>query len=277
MKDMYQDFLLSKQLQGVSPSTLEAYDWSIRRLLDFCPDPDASDIRRWLTSLDVSNVTLATYIRRLRTFFTWCCEEGYIAISPMTHIPTPICPDTQPKAIPDASLAKLITVARKNKRSLAIVLLFLDSSLRATELANLKRSDIDLDNGVLQVIHGKGGKSGLAYFSPVTARAIRVYLATRKDDDPILFLSQRKQPMNRGSLRLLMYRLCEQAGIEKISCHALRHTSASNMARSGIGAFELKELLRHSDIRISQRYVWLSGQAVKEAHSKFSPVVSLVR
>jgi integrase len=118
----------------------------------------------------------------------------------------------------------------------------------------------------------KGGKSRNVYISPITIRAIRRYLSNRKDSDPALFISQRLQPLNRDSLRLIMYRLCDKAGIERKSSHAIRHTAASCMARSGIDSWSLMKLLGHADNRVSLRYIWLTQSQIQEAHTKYGPV-----
>lgn len=193
----------------------------------------------------------------------------------MERIPTPKLPDVSPKALSDDEVQKLIKAARNSPRDIAVVLTLLDTGIRASELGALERSDIDIDRGILQIRHGKGGKSRQAFMSPITCRAVRRYLSNRKDSDPAAFLSQRHEPLNRNSLRLLMYRLCDKAGIDKHGPHSMRHTAATSLARQGCDAWSLQQLLGHSDNRVSLRYIWLTGKDVQEAHKRFSPVERL--
>lgn len=57
----------------------------------------------------------------------------------------------------------------------------------------------------------------------------------------------------------------KQAGIQgvKLGAHALRHTAASHLARSGASAFEIQRFLGHTSIEMSQRYVAMNNEAVQ--------------
>jgi len=279
--DVYQDFLLAKELQGVSRSTLDRYHYSIERFLTELGTDDITaittvDIRRWLGAKTYSEITRSIDIKNLRTFWKWVQLEGYRNDNPMLRIPTPKVPEAAPKALSNEEVAKLVGVAKRSKRDLAVVFLLLDSAIRASELSNLQRTDVNLDSGVIQIHNGKGGKSRQAFISPLTARAIRRYVSNRKDKDPALFLSQRGEPLNRNSLRLIMYRLCDRAGIEHHGPHSLRHTAATSLARQGIDAWSLQQLLGHADNRVSLRYIWLTGRDVQEAHRRYSPVNAVI-
>jgi integrase/recombinase XerD len=276
-QDVYQDFLLAKELQGVSQTTLDRYHYSIERLLADLRDPEigavtTADVRRWLMAKTYRQISRGIDIKNLKTFFRWVLTEGYRDDNPMDRIPMPKVPEVQPKALSDDEVQRLIKTARKSPRDLAVVLVLLDTAIRASELAGIERDDIDLDRGIVTIKRGKGGKARQVYLSPITGRAVRRYLNSRKDSDPALFLSQRHEPLNRNSLRLLMYRLCDRAGIERHGPHSLRHTAATSLARQGCDAWSLQQILGHTDNRVSLRYIWLTSKDVQEAHRRFSPV-----
>jgi len=140
--DAYQDFLLAKELQCVSRSTLDRYHYSIERFLTELGTDDITaittvDIRRWLGAKTYSEITRSIDIKNLRTFFNFLEREGYVNKNPMKLIPTPKLPEILPKALSDEDVQKLIHAARKNPRDVAIVLVFLDSAIRASELCGL--------------------------------------------------------------------------------------------------------------------------------------------
>jgi len=278
---VFEDFLLAKELQGVSPNTLLRYHYSIEKLLTELGDADiqaisTTDIRRRLSKKTYGQVSLGMDIKNLKTFFRWTCLEGYRDDDPMIRVPMPKTPERPCKAICDADMAKLINVAKRSKRDLSILLCLLDTACRATELAKIELSEVDFQTGTIRIKCGKGGKSRNVFISPLTARAIRVYLNSRHDNDPSLFISQRGVPLNRDSLRLIMYRLCERAGIKKFGPHAVRHSAATSMARQGIDSWSLQQLLGHADNRVSLRYIWLSSRNLQEAHQKYSPVSTIL-
>lgn len=280
--EAYDDYLLAKELQGLSKTTMKRYEYSVKRFLTDIGTKDIAeittlDIRRWLGAKSYSDVSRGIDIKNLRTFFRWVAAEGYRDNDPMSRIPMPKMPDVEKRALTDEEVARLVETARKNsRRDLAVILTLVDTGIRASELGDLERSDIDLDRLTVTVRCGKGGKGRMAYISPVTARAIRRYISTRRDSDPALFLTNRDLPFGRDSLRLLMYRLSERAGIGKVGPHCLRHTFATSLARQGIDAWSLQSLLGHSDNRVCLRYIHLAGRDIQEAHRRYSPVSMVV-
>lgn len=283
--EVYQDFLLAKELEGVSPTTIQRYEFSIKRMLlevdiDDIQDISTTDIRRWLAGREVKSVTKGIDVKNLRTFFKWAASERYRADNPMDRIPTPKVAQRPPKVLDEDEMRRLIQAAKQSPRDLAIVLVLVDCGLRASELGALERDDLDFDGLSLLVRNGKGGKPRTAFFSPTTARAVRRYLRTRKDTDPALFLSQRSEPVNRDSLRLLLYRLSDRAGLNngrRVSPHVLRATFATRFASNGGGAHILQRLMGHSNVATSERYVSLAGRDLAAAHRRYSPVARLER
>ena len=67
----------------------------------------------------------------------------------------------------------------ENRRDHAIIRLFLDTGMRASELALLNLDDVDLDASVAYVM-GKGGRGRACPFGAKTADAIRRYLRVRR-------------------------------------------------------------------------------------------------
>jgi integrase len=57
---------------------------------------------------------------------------------------------------------------------------------------------------------------------------------------------------------------------QRVMFHTLRHTFASWLAMDGINPFYLKELLGHSDLKLTERYSHLSESALKAAAMRIS-------
>jgi site-specific recombinase XerD len=283
--EIYEDFILSKELQGVSANTIERYKYSIERMIREVEITDirditAGDIRRWLMGRGVKPVSVGIDIKNLRTFFTWVVAEGHLNESPMDKIPNPKIPQIPPKALEENEIYRLMEAAKRSPRDTAVVLVLIDCGLRASELGSLTRDDLALDDMSLTVRHGKGGKARTVYISETTIRALRRYLRTRQDADPALFLSRQGQPLNRDSLRLLTYRLSDRAGLNngrRVSPHCLRATFATQYCLAGGDAHSLQRLMGHSSTRMAERYVNLVGKDVAAAHRRYSPVSRLER
>jgi integrase len=112
----------------------------------------------------------------------------------------------------------------------AIILLLLDTGLRAAELCGILKSNLDLDQRSVKII-GKLSKERILYFSPTTAQAI--WKMDRDDSSKYLFSGSRKnKPMSRHSLRRILYRACDRADVPRYSPHDFRHTFAVNFLRN---------------------------------------------
>jgi site-specific recombinase XerD len=238
-----QDYLLSKQLQGVSPRTLSDYDGSTRQFMEFLVDNDlpltTRSIRQYLSTLDVGPVTLGIRIKVLRTFCHWLHFEGYLHTDVMAAIPNPKVPTVFPSVLAEDDIRKLVETAKKKPRDLALILVLLDTGIRASECCHLTLDDVDIEAKSLLIRNGKGQKERYVFFSDTTARALSRWLAYRPTDvlDDSVFISNRTlERMTRNCLAVAIKRLGDRAGIKgaRVSPHTLRHTFATQCAHSHI-------------------------------------------
>lgn len=276
-----QDYLLAKQLQGVSPRTFSDYDGGTGQFVEYLESNDlpltTASIRHYLSTLDVGPVTLGIRIKVLRTFCRWLHAEGYLKTDVMVPIPNPKVPTVFPHVLPEDDIRKLIQVAKKKPRDLAIVLVLLDTGIRASECCSLSIDDIDLEGRSLLIRNGKGQKARYVFLSDTTARAISRWLVYRPSDafDDALFISQKtRERMSRNCLSVAIKRMGERAGIKGTRCspHSCRHTFATQWIRAGGDTHSLQKMLGHTTTRTAEKYVHLVGADVSELHRRYSPV-----
>lgn len=164
-------------------------------------------------------------------------------------------------------------------RDQAIVLVLLDTGLRATELCSLTINDFDLKSGKVTIWHGvaggaKDGKGRTVYLGKVAREAVWRYLAGREDRDDSrapLFISQADRPFNKDSLRVLINRLGARAEAKKTYPHKFRHTFTITYLRSGGDVFTLQSLLGHGSLDMVRHYAQIAEVDVEQAHRKTSP------
>jgi site-specific recombinase XerD len=148
---------------------------------------------------------------------------------------------------------KFLEQARHKKRDFAIMMTFLNTGIRESELFNLKKSDYG--NNKLRLI-GKGDKERIVSVNHMTQTAINNYLAQRTDHKEWLFISNKKGKYSPSGLYTLVKTIAKKAGIEKnITPHTLRHTFASMMKSQGRDAYEIMQILGHNDIRTTMIYL----------------------
>ena len=279
-------FLVDRKAQGLSPNTIntiKAYTNELDRFTEFVdPDQDINDLkattlREYMLYLkDVRGRNpggIHIAYRVLRSWmYWWELETDGDYKAPIRKVKPPKVRNVPLDAVPVPDVKRLLTTCDatfKGIRDRAIILLLLDTGLRATELLNLNKDDIDLDSGVLQVHNGKGGKSRLAYFQPLTRRALRKWL--KLNDQTALFITPQGTRFLYAGLRSMLRRRGQDLDM-KATPHMFRRSFALEHLRQGTDVFTLSRLMGHSDERILSRYLPLVALDMEQAHRRNSPV-----
>jgi site-specific recombinase XerD len=228
--------------------------------------------------------TVHTYHGHLRTFFRWLVDEGVIGQSPMESIAPPISRSDQVQPFTDAQVAALIAAAKSTthaRRDEAIVLFLLDTGVRASELCGILFGDLDMPARRCSVL-GKGNKRRGVYFGKSTAKALYYYIREdAREPNDSLFITDRGEtagdPLTRSGLLQLIERLEKSAHLTGIRCspHTFRHTFAISFLRNGGNVFTLQQMLGHTSLHMTNRYVALAQADIEKQHRQFSPVDSL--
>ena len=186
--------------------------------------------------------TVATYHATIRAFFSWVVLEREIDSSPMVRIPAPIDRPDQIQLFTMPELERLHAAAKKtelSKRNEALLLLLLDTGLRASEICALNIVNLDMSARRLSV-EGKGGKTRPVLFSKPVAKAVWNYLREdeRETTGP-LFISERGmtagEALTRSGLGQFVKKLGKASAVTATRCspHTFRHTAAVMFLRAG--------------------------------------------
>lgn len=265
-------------------------EWHIREFLDYT----GSEGNRWGLSGNGSESsrpkatysTVHHYYAVLKAFFNWCVRENFIPDSPLTKIKlkAPRLNVIQPYS--DHDIRRMIEVCdhdyKNNARLLgsrnrAIVLMFLDTGLRASELANVKLDEVDSERGWIKV-KGKGAKERVVRIGATSQKALWRYLVHReKSKCENLWITEEGWPLKVSGIQMMITRLKERAGLRATgNCHRFRHTFALQFLRKDRNPFNLQYLLGHSDLRMVRHYVSTLGmEDALKAHEGASPVDTL--
>lgn len=283
LSSQVRSYLIACKVEGKSPKTLETYFMVLSRFLNSTDsDPLSPDqIRLFLLSLQNDNLkpsTVHIYYRSLNTFFNWLEREGVIEHSPMSNIKPPRVPLTIIKPFTNEDIQSLLLRCSGDKfldvRNRGIILLFLDTAIRLSELAGIQLNDINFDRETIKIM-GKGSKERIVRIGRVTQKALLRYILMRRDNHGCLWLTEERRPMTRAGVEITIKRLTRRAGITgtKHGAHTFRHTAAINYLRNGGGEFTLQIMLGHSTLQMTRRYVsTLGAEDMIKAHRMASPV-----
>jgi site-specific recombinase XerD len=221
--------------------------------------------------------TVKTYYAHLQSFFNWLVSEELIRSSPLAPLSIPRAHSDQIQPFTMEQVEALLLATKRAsypQRDEALILFLMDTGVRATELCSLKMRDVDLYACSAQVL-GKGNKRRTVCFGRRCARLLRGYLRRefRQSDDPVFTSERGGTALTRSGLLQLIHKTGKRAGIQVTRCspHTFRHTFAVEFLRAGGNVFTLQQLLGHTGLQITQRYVALAQADIQAQHRQFSP------
>ena len=275
--EVLEEFETYLDLEGKSPNTIRMYSYYVRRYLEWGGDLNARSAVRFLARLrkeGYSNRSLNLVVQALRAYFRF---EGYDEEA--EKLKPPKVPRSLPKALTRDEVKKLLSVIPPTrKRDRLIVLLLYGAGLRVSELVNLKKSEVDLERGIIVVRGGKGAKDRVVPIPEFLVEEIRSYLETRSDSSEYLLVEERRKSKDKLSTKTIWYLLKkygDRAGVE-VTPHKLRHSFATHMLERGVDIRAIQELLGHSNLSTTQIYTKVTVEHLKKAQEKARLMEGLV-
>src|SRR5919199_819589 len=201
-----------------------------------------------LAGLRRTGTTRARKLASIRHFLKFLKENNIIAGNPAETVIRARKEEKDPTVLFKNEYKALLFEAQGNSRDYAILLTFLKSGIRESELADLEIRDIDFLHDKLTVREGKGKKERSIPLMPELKRALRRYLADRDRQDNIvdeetLFLARNGTSLNPSSIRKLVKKYYTKAGVRKSGVHTLRHTFSAHNVNNGMSIADLQKVL----------------------------------
>ena len=279
-ENLIKDFINSKKIKGLSSKSLKYYESQLRKLQEYAIKSfiefTAEDLKEYLRfgkELNLwSKVTLNNVRRILSSFWKWMELEEKIIINPMKRIPSVKQPKYIRKAFTDEETEMLRLEIDKHPNAIrnhAIFELLLSSGLRLSEVTSLKKDDISLAD-CKGVVMGKGAKERVFYFSERTKQYLIAYFDLRIDNKEWLFVSG-NAPFNKlgqSGVGTMIRALGKSAGVTNVHPHRFRRTMATKLVRKGMPLEQVSELLGHTSLSVTMRYVETDNELLRLIHDK---------
>jgi len=167
-------------------------------------------------------------------------------------------------------------VALRNRAMLETIF---STSMRISELLNMKMSEIDKTGRIF--VRGKGKKERFVYLTPRAQRHIKKYFEVRGNStSPYLFLPYRGKNVHQKDKKISPNYLEEKVkkyrellGLNiPITVHGIRHAFATYLAESGASPVAIQILLGHESLDTTTRYVHASDRYAERIHRKYHPL-----
>jgi site-specific recombinase XerD len=223
----------------------------------------------------------ATRFRSLAQFWKWAIDEGEVKASPMARMSEPQVPDVPIPVIPEDEIAKLLATCEgrapfMDRRDAAIMLVLIDAGLRASELTGVEVADVDLDRGLIRVLHAKGRRARNVPIGTRTVKALDRYLRARaahpSAELPAFFLG-RGGAVTASGLRQILEVRCRAAKVPMRSPHKWRHTSAHLALSAGASEGDAMTIYGWKSRQMLGRYgaVMAEDRAIAAHKKHFGP------
>lgn len=277
------DYLNSK---NVSEHTIKSYENDILQFLNFLRKNGINnyryikvvDIRNFLSNLlnnGYSNTSLARKISSIKAFMKFLKKTGRIEQNPALSIKSPKKKKKSPSFLTEREMEELFELLPQNNfldiRNIAIFELLYGSGLRASELVNLKLSDINFYNETISVF-GKRKKYRILPLTKKSVESLKRYIELRGKNEGYLFLSKTGKRLTQRDLQRIVNRFISRVTtLTRMSPHTLRHTFATHLLTKGADLRAVQELLGHSSLSTTQIYTHYTIEKLKEIYKKAHP------
>jgi integrase/recombinase XerD len=182
---------------------------------------------------------------------------------------------TDPEA--RALIAAPDRATRTGRRDHALLVLAVQTGLRASELLGLTCSDVHLGAGPYVACHGKGRKDRITPLTPETVTVLRGWLTERAGaPHQPLFPSNRGGAMSRDALerRLATHtaHACPSLAGKTVTPHVLRHTAAMRLLHAGVDVTVIALWLGHESVNTTRIYLTADMEIKERALNRTAPL-----
>lgn len=151
-----------------------------------------------------------------------------------------------------------------------IVLLIMETGIRRRECSLIEVKNINFDNNSIYLVNTKSGKSRYCYFSNELKILIQKLSETNKE---YLFVNDiGNDHISVNAISCVFKRIGRKLDIENLSTHKLRHSYATYLLKNNVNIMEVKQLMGHSSVSTTMRYLHNDDEVVKTKSINCNPL-----
>lgn len=286
-KTLFLNYLTHQR--NYSSKTEQTYNYALDNLIKFFDSeyqvlPNVSDIELddlrpflgWLQDQGYDRNSIRLKSSAIRSFFKFLYVNEFITTNPTINLSTPKRKKTLPNFLTEKEIELLLnqfdeSIKEQLIKKLLIQLIY-STGLRISEVLNLKKSDIDLQQNTINVI-GKGNKPRIIPFGNNALKYINLVISTYNlsDRDYIFSYPNGNQMTYNQAYSIINSAMKGITDIKQKSPHTLRHTFATHLINNGADIRSVGEMLGHSSLSSTQIYTHFSIEKIKEIYKNAHP------
>lgn len=256
------------KLRGFTERTISTYLFFNKKFLEFIKKKEeeiaVDDIKGYFASLmdSRSRNTLLLAYSALRFYYDEILKKNLFL-----NIRPPKKESTMPSVLTKDEVKKLIENAQTWKSKFIISFLYA-TGMRVSELVNLKKEDLNLQERSGWIRRGKGKKDRLFIIPEKLFPEIQKLIDESKDSAYLFASSASKGHLTARNIQKIIKNTAKITAInKKVSPHTLRHSFGTHLLDSGIDIRRIQELLGHSSLSTTQIYTHISTEELKKIKS----------
>jgi len=247
-------------------------DLSENRVLDFIKEESRKG-----NSLS----TQAHLISVLKSFYKYLIIEDRMDFNPVSNIDSPKKWKTLPKYLTIDQVSELLELpdlgTPLGQRDKAVLELMYATGLRISEVINLKRDNIYMEDAFLRVM-GKGSKERVVPFGETAREYVEKYLTggrpllLKAKVSDYIFLNARGDKLTRMGLWKVIKGYALTLGVySTLTPHTLRHSFATHLLEKGADLRSIQLMLGHANISTTEIYTYVAKAGIKKVYDQYHP------
>ena len=265
------------KIRSIGQETQRNYIRAVKNFTRFFgASPDKAtfeDLRRYqlhMRNEGIGAATINSAVSALRFLFKVTLRQAE-AVDQLRYVRGP---RKLPVVLSQEEVARLLAYAPGLKYKAALGIAY-GAGLRASEVVNLRISDIDSERMVIRVEQGKGRRDRYAMLSPQLLDVLRAWWREGRPTTWLFPGQDPLQPLSARQLNRACHAAVEAAGIKKrVSPHTLRHSFATHLLEQGADIRVIQVLLGHAKLDTTALYTKVATKMIREVESPFEVIVT---
>ena len=250
------------EIRNSSKMTVKGYIYSVEKFLEYSKNKGLNEesvkdyVQKNLQKKNPASVRKDLFA--IKFFFENILRQKLYLPNPKKNSPLPDILTTE-------EIRGLIDNTLNIKHRLIIKLLY-GCGLRVSEIVNLKKEEVNFNEGLIHIKLAKGKKDRFVKIPDSIVNELKNYCELNNSN--ILFPSTREGKLTKNTIQKIVQNSAKKSKLKKrVYPHLLRHSFATHLLEQGTDLRIIQKLLGHSDIKTTQIYTQISQASIKNIKS----------
>lgn len=282
-------FLIGKKAEGRTPATIGFYReklgswfrWLEGRGIGTVAEISPGAIRAFLLERKESHNQGGVHAvyRAVKAFLNWLWfEYDFSRPNPILKVKCETNKQPPIEGLAPEHIVGIFDAAKQGEmpeRDCAILAVLLDTGIRRSSLAGIQCRDVDLVKGCIFIRHVKAGKQYTAHLGRTAKGYLRRYaqgLPRGLSPEDLFWRTKSGDACRASTFYRILCRVENRAGVPRYSLHDYRRYFALESYRNGADIYEIAQMLGHTGIGVTERYLAVDEKDRARIHAKVSPL-----